>query len=223
VAARPRAPRPPPHGREASCATVRTTIAEGDGRALRAGPIRAHLRTCAECRAVTTPGRVRSRVAALVPTIPAVLRALLAGPADPVAAPAKALAVAAVLTVGTGGVASDVRHAPPKAAATTATAPKKTAKSRHAVHKRAVVVQRASVVTPQPRVVGVAVVRRPPKPRVVERPAAEPPKPKPQDAPRHGQSPESRPDAQPPPEQAHMARTPCPEPTQTSQPAPTPS
>jgi hypothetical protein len=122
-----------------------------------------------------------------------VLRALLAGPADPVAAPAKALAVAAVLTVGTGGVASDVRQAPPKAAATTATAPKNKAKPRHAVHKRAVVVRRAAVV---------AAVRAAPKP---------------QGAPLRGQSPEWRPD------QAHTARAPCPQPTQTSQPAPMPS
>ncbi len=99
-------------GREASCATVRVTLAEGDGRALRAAPIRAHLRICPECRAARPP--VRRRVASLFPALPsgvlAALRAVVAGPVDPVAAPAKALAVAAVLTVGTGGVARDVRE-----------------------------------------------------------------------------------------------------------------
>src|SRR4051794_26385820 len=101
-------------GREASCAMVRGTIAEDDGRALRAAPIRAHLRMCPECRAAQP--RARRRVAALFPAAPsglvAALRALVAGPVDPVAAPAKALAVAAVLTVGTGGVARDIREAP---------------------------------------------------------------------------------------------------------------
>src|SRR6185369_14793399 len=81
------------------------------GRALRAGPIRAHLRCCPECRALSPGGRVRSRVAALLPALPGFMRALLSGYADPVAAPAKALAVAAVITVSGGGVARDV-HPP---------------------------------------------------------------------------------------------------------------
>jgi RNA polymerase sigma factor (sigma-70 family) len=204
-------------GRETSCATVRMTIAQGDGRALRAGPIRAHLRTCAECRAVAPAGRVRSRVAALLPTAPAVLRALLAGPADPVAAPAKALAVAVVLTVGTGGVARDVR---PPVAVPEAKAP--TQAKRHA--KRTNVRHRAPVVQPRAVVVAAAPVVRPApvaaaKPQVVRtQPAPKPARPEPVQR----QQPEPQREIAEQP-QAQLARAPCPEPTQTSQPAPMPS
>ena len=205
-------------GREASCATVRMTIAQGDGRALRAGPIRAHLRTCAECRALAPAGRVRSRVAALLPTAPAVLRALLAGPADPVATPAKALAVAAVLTVGTGGVARDIR--PPVAVpeAKAATPAKRHMKQK--VRRRARVVQRAAVVVvASAPVVRSAPVAAPTAQVVRAQPAPKPARPQPEPM----RDVAEQPQEQQPPPQAQVARAPCPEATRTSQPAPMPS
>ena len=208
-------------GREASCATVRTTIAQGDGRALRAGPIRAHLRTCAECRAVAPMGRVRSRVAALLPTAPAVLRALLSGPADPVAAPAKALAVAAVLTVGTGGVARDVR--PPVAVpeAKAAAPAKRQAKKRKQVRHRAPgrAAQGGGGRGGPGRAAPLRGRRWCVRHRRRSLRGTEPVGPRPE--PEHEVA--DQPQEQQPPPQAQLARAPCPDPTATSQPAPMPS
>jgi RNA polymerase sigma factor (sigma-70 family) len=214
-------------GREASCATVRATLAQGDGRALRAGPIRAHLRCCPECRALSPGGRVRSRVAALLPALPGFMRALLSGSADPVAAPAKALAVAAVITVSGGGVARDV-HPPgavPEAKANAKTIAPAKRRAKKVVKVTAPVVRHAPIVvaaaaTPPAAPVAVAHAApvAPRKAQVVEKP---PPAPEPEPA--EPQRREAEHHFSPPPH-ADIARAPCPEPehTATSQPAPTP-
>jgi len=205
-------------GRDSDCATVRVTIASGDGRALRAAPIRAHLRICPECRAA----RPRRRVAVLFPVAPsglaAALRALIAGPVDPVAAPAKALAVAAVLTVGTGGVARDVRRAPPKEKAPKVVARKDPV--RHVARHRTRAAAAPAPVAPTP--VTATPAPKPAAATVVRDVAVAAPT---HSAPKHESAPQRRQQEPRPEPQARMAREPCPEPepTGTSQPAPTPS
>lgn len=218
-------------GREASCATVRVTIASGDGRALRAAPIRAHLRTCPECRAATPPTRMRSRVAALLPTVPsglvAALRALVAGPSgESIAAPAKALAVAAVLTVGTGETAKTERHhavakrAQASARRVQTTAAPRKPKARTVVARRAPVVTRTVAVRATPvRATPVRqVVAAKPEPvhhHVTHVPAQDPPPERElADAPAPEQEPQAR-------EATARCREPQ-APPATSQPAPTP-
>jgi RNA polymerase sigma factor (sigma-70 family) len=67
-------------GRSMVCEDVRRTMSDGDGRALRARRVRAHLRDCAACAAFTAaiPGR-REDLQALVPVLaPAASAAVLA-------------------------------------------------------------------------------------------------------------------------------------------------
>jgi RNA polymerase sigma factor (sigma-70 family) len=58
-------------GREMDCAAVCTVVSDGDGRALRGRALRAHLRACGDCREfrVAIADR-RSKLAALVPSVP---------------------------------------------------------------------------------------------------------------------------------------------------------
>lgn len=61
-------------GRSLDCEDVRRRISDGDGRALRARALGAHLRGCAGCRAFHAGiGRRRGRLAALFPPIPPVV------------------------------------------------------------------------------------------------------------------------------------------------------
>lgn len=67
-------------GRDLPCADVRERIATGDGRALRARRLRAHLRACDDCRDRADAVRARRRLRALVPPLaPAWLARLLHG------------------------------------------------------------------------------------------------------------------------------------------------
>jgi RNA polymerase sigma factor (sigma-70 family) len=74
-------------GRDMRCEAVRSAIANGDGRTLRASHIRAHLRTCSACRRFRADLASRpGGLAALVPPLPAsvapeLLRRLLPGTA----------------------------------------------------------------------------------------------------------------------------------------------
>lgn len=127
-------------GRALRCADVRTVISAQDGRRLRARTVRAHLRSCDDCRALRDAISMREAdLRALAPPIPAALSAgllaqLLGGGGGSIAAKA-AVGAAIVATVGGGGVAvtSAVRHsdraqaserrAAPTPAANTATTP----------------------------------------------------------------------------------------------------
>lgn len=53
-------------GREVACENIRRSISDGDGRALRARRVRAHLRACNECRDFQTTLTVRRRELALL-------------------------------------------------------------------------------------------------------------------------------------------------------------
>src|SRR4051794_19194037 len=57
-------------GREVACENIRRSISDGDGRALRARRVRAHLRSCNECRDFQlTLQRRRRELAVLVPSL----------------------------------------------------------------------------------------------------------------------------------------------------------
>src|SRR5204863_767793 len=90
-------------------ADIRGAIAAGDGRRLRARPVRAHLRACAGCHELRESTRQRRRtMAALVPVWVAELAARIAGSApvsagEPGTLAAKTLVAAALgLTLGVG-------------------------------------------------------------------------------------------------------------------------
>src|SRR3954469_18404892 len=53
-------------GREVACDNIRRSISDGDGRALRARRVRAHLRACNECRDFQSTLQVRRRDLALL-------------------------------------------------------------------------------------------------------------------------------------------------------------
>src|SRR5690349_9042871 len=53
-------------GREVACENIRRSISDGDGRALRARRVRAHLRSCHECRDFQSTLHVRRRELALL-------------------------------------------------------------------------------------------------------------------------------------------------------------
>lgn len=104
-------------GRALPCAEVRDRIATGDGRALRARRVRAHIRVCEDCAgaASAVKGRARvagGRLAALfpVPVLAAVRAALfgsgqagVVGAAGPVGAVGVSAAVVASVVIGLGG------------------------------------------------------------------------------------------------------------------------
>jgi RNA polymerase sigma factor (sigma-70 family) len=62
-------------GREMSCAAVTEAISDGDGRVLRRRDVRAHLRTCAECRGFGEDIKRRRRDFAALSPLPAVAAA----------------------------------------------------------------------------------------------------------------------------------------------------
>jgi RNA polymerase sigma factor (sigma-70 family) len=72
-------------GREMSCASVRRMLSDGDGRTARGRRLRAHLRSCEDCRAFRTALRMqRSELALIAPALPAgaaaaVLEAVIGG------------------------------------------------------------------------------------------------------------------------------------------------
>jgi len=115
-------------GRQLACAEVRERIEAGDGRALRARRLRAHLRSCEDCdRRAELTVRRRRGLAILLPPVPvaAALRALLGlgssgsagGPAAAGFAGAGAAAVAAVVvTLGLGPVGGEAPAATSQAA-----------------------------------------------------------------------------------------------------------
>jgi len=121
-------------GRQLACAEVRERIEAGDGRALRARRLRAHLRSCEDCdRRAELTVRRRRGLAILLPPVPvaAALRALLGlgssgsagGPAAAGFAGAGAAAVAAVVvTLGLGPVGGEAPAATSQAAPDAATA-----------------------------------------------------------------------------------------------------
>jgi RNA polymerase sigma factor (sigma-70 family) len=114
-------------GRALGCADVRPRIDSGDGRALRARRVRAHMRVCEECRAAA--GSRRGRLAGLLP-IPAfltALRGLFAG--STVAPVAGGAALVSLVTAGALVVPGpwNPLSAPADAAPMTAPAPSPTA------------------------------------------------------------------------------------------------
>jgi RNA polymerase sigma factor (sigma-70 family) len=63
-------------GRAMTCAEIQQLISDADGRTLRGRPVRAHLRSCADCRALRDAiGRRRSDLAAIAPPLPAAMAA----------------------------------------------------------------------------------------------------------------------------------------------------
>ena len=116
-------------GRELDCDMVRERIDSGDGRALRARRVRAHLRACESCATAAgrTPGRRRGLGALLPFPIFGAIRAALfgggAGVAGPVAVVAVSGALVASLVVGVGsGVGEGVFSSDSSPATTTAPA-----------------------------------------------------------------------------------------------------
>ena len=125
-------------GRALPCEDVRGRIATGDGRALRARRVRAHIRVCEDCAGAAAAAGVGARrlpvgkVASFFP-LPAfaALRAALfgqAGAAGPVGAVGVSAAVVASLVIGLGGGGSgggDIDAAPvrPLIGAAAATSP----------------------------------------------------------------------------------------------------
>jgi RNA polymerase sigma factor (sigma-70 family) len=107
-------------GREMECETVRRALSDGDGRVLRGGRMRAHLRSCSSCRAFQQALVNRPReLALLAPPMPVAASAALLGSLLPlsgaattglvsattVAAP-KVAATVAVLVAAAGGTAA---------------------------------------------------------------------------------------------------------------------
>ena len=96
-------------GRELDCDMVRERISSGDGRALRARRVRAHLRACDSCATVAgrhTPGRRGFGALLPFPIFGAIRAALFgggAGVAGPVAVVAVSGAFVASLVIGIGG------------------------------------------------------------------------------------------------------------------------
>ena len=104
-------------GRTLPCAEVRDRIATGDGRALRARRVRAHVRVCEDCAAAASAVKGGARVAggrlaALfpVPVLAAIRAALfgggqagVVGAAGPVGAVGVSAAVVASVVIGLGG------------------------------------------------------------------------------------------------------------------------
>lgn len=113
-------------GRCLDCAVVRERIDTGDGRALRARRIRAHLRQCPGCRdaaAVLAGAGSRSRLRSLLPfpALASVLRSLFAGAPSGVVGAAgvsTAMIASAVIVVGGGPGVTSQRPAPAAAAQT---------------------------------------------------------------------------------------------------------
>src|SRR5205823_10404979 len=65
-------------GREMSCDAIRRVLSDGEGRTLRARPIRAHLRACPGCRDFQRQLRERpGQLAALAPPLPVAAGAAL--------------------------------------------------------------------------------------------------------------------------------------------------
>jgi RNA polymerase sigma factor (sigma-70 family) len=116
-------------GRALGCADVRARIDSGDGRALRARRVRAHIRVCEGCRAAAGTRRT-GKIAGLIP-VPAFLAALrglfAGGPLVPVAGGA---ALVSLITAGAlvvpgpwNPAAADAERAPAPAAPVLAPAP----------------------------------------------------------------------------------------------------
>ncbi len=89
-------------GRDLDCREVRSTIADGDRRALRARTLKAHLRACEGCAAfAAAQDERRRRLGAYLPVLPAIAAARILE--DVLADPVARRATAGVL--GAGGVA----------------------------------------------------------------------------------------------------------------------
>ncbi|MDA0164386.1 sigma-70 family RNA polymerase sigma factor [Solirubrobacter ginsenosidimutans] len=109
-------------GREMECETVRRALSDGDGRVLRSGRMRAHLRSCSSCRAFQQALVDRPReLALLAPPMPVAASAALLASLLPLSAAAttgvvsattaaafapKVAATVAVLVAAAGGTAA---------------------------------------------------------------------------------------------------------------------
>ncbi len=91
-------------GRELDCDMVRERIDSGDGRALRARRVRAHLRACESCATAAgrTPGRRRGLGALLPFPIFGAIRAALFGGGAGVAGPVAVVAVSGAIVASSG-------------------------------------------------------------------------------------------------------------------------
>jgi RNA polymerase sigma factor (sigma-70 family) len=154
-------------GRDTACAEIRRVLSDGDGRVLRARPVRAHLQTCSGCRAFHDDLRGRPlRLAALAPPLPAgmaatLLRGLVGGSGGAASAGAGLVAKAALGVALAGGAVA--WHAHPLRPAHR-TRPTPAARATAAPASR---VTKADVVVAAPP-------RRAPASGVARRPAAKP-------------------------------------------------
>jgi RNA polymerase sigma factor (sigma-70 family) len=116
-------------GRELACDTVRRSLSDGDGRVLRGARLRAHLRSCSDCRKFQQELLRRPReLALLAPPLPVAAGAALLGQL----LPASGAATAGMLT--TSSAVGTIAALTPKAVATVAvivTAAGGTAALRH--------------------------------------------------------------------------------------------
>jgi RNA polymerase sigma factor (sigma-70 family) len=110
-------------GREMACDDVRRMLSDGDGRMLRARGVRAHLRSCPECRRFRAALERRPRaLRALAPPLPAGTAAALLSKLLGTGTAAKLLACVAIAGGGTTlAVEIDAQRAPPRASAESAT------------------------------------------------------------------------------------------------------
>ena len=210
-------------GRALACSVVRGAIARGDGRRLRARPVRAHLRSCGECAAYRDFSRARRRARAgwSLPLWLSELLARIPGGAH------EAVAGALVVTLGAGlaeqGLTGHLYPAgrlsahPPAAAAPAhprvapplATTPEAPAAARRSVAPASAAPPRTPAGSPAtPRVSGRPAVTRGPSGRAAQPPRAHhpvpaahpsPPPAPPATAPQAAASPPPAADAAPPP------------------------